>query len=404
MSSRRANGSKHPSVVEKIHGQPYLFTKNFSSQSFTSGIPFHCSGSPYLNGGQQSPLLPAFQMASSVVIPPPVFVGQPTEKWNNHILPQFVAGFLNIANMTAAAPIRRVNFLIQNQDEMIKSGRLLEPYKGKLNCFTRVIKNEGIISLWRGNGVHVIGYVYKKVLSRAFESHVESIRGYYKINKDGFWKWFAGVSLAEGLAGATYSFFTHPLYYAQTRLTNDIKPSRESKRQFNGLVDVCKKTLRSDGIAGIYRGYNVSVLEIILHTWAFIGITKATNEGLFLGLLGLQNDWVAEHLLFEGTVLAASLATYPMNTICRRMMMTCGEGVKYKSSLDAYSQILKREGFASLYKGVDAYILLHTVRFGLMVVTYCVLKWLASSKKDRSGGGDQSSSTMIDIKWKTSAG
>ncbi|XP_038711108.1 ADP,ATP carrier protein 3, mitochondrial-like [Tripterygium wilfordii] len=233
MSSRRANGSKHPSVVEKIHGQPYLFTKYFSSKSFTSGIQFHCSGSPYLNGGQHNPLLPACQMASSVLIPPQVFVGQPTEKRNVPTLTQFLVGLSNIVNMTAAAPIGRV-------------------------------------------------------LSCAFESHFKSIRGYYKIDKDGFWKWFASISLAGGLASATYSFFTHPLYYAQTRLANDIKTCRESKRQFNGLVDVCKKTLRSDGIAGIYRGCNVSVLEGILRDWALTGIIKATSPWLLLGLLGLR--------------------------------------------------------------------------------------------------------------------
>ena len=55
-----------------------------------------------------------------------------------------------------AAPIERVKLLIQNQDEMIKQGRLSEPYKGIIDCFSRVSRDEGIGSLWRGNTANVI--------------------------------------------------------------------------------------------------------------------------------------------------------------------------------------------------------------------------------------------------------
>jgi solute carrier family 25 (mitochondrial adenine nucleotide translocator), member 4/5/6/31 len=39
------------------------------------------------------------------------------------------------------------------------------------------------------------------------------------------------------------------------------------------------------------------------------------------------------------------------------MMMTSGEAVKYKGSLDCASQILKNEGFSSLFRGAGANIL-----------------------------------------------
>lgn len=32
-----------------------------------------------------------------------------------------------------------------------------------------------------------------------------------------------------------------------------------SDREFNGLVDVYRKTLASDGVAGLYRGFSISV-------------------------------------------------------------------------------------------------------------------------------------------------
>jgi len=46
-------------------------------------------------------------------------------------LVDFAMGGVSAAvSKTAAAPIERVKLLIQNQDEMMKSGRLSEPYKG----------------------------------------------------------------------------------------------------------------------------------------------------------------------------------------------------------------------------------------------------------------------------------
>ena len=39
------------------------------------------------------------------------------------------------------------------------------------------------------------------------------------------------------------------------------------------------------------------------------------------------------------------------------MMMTSGQAVKYKNSLDAFNQIVAKEGISSLFKGAGANIL-----------------------------------------------
>ncbi len=61
-----------------------------------------------------------------------------------------------------------------------------------------------------------------------------------------------------GLAGALSLVFVYSLDYARTRLANDAKSAKKGgtgERQFNGLVDVYKKTIASDGLAGLYRGF-----------------------------------------------------------------------------------------------------------------------------------------------------
>merc|ERR1719250_211335 len=70
---------------------------------------------------------------------------------------------------TAAAPIERVKLLVQNQDEMIKQGRLDKPYNGVIDCTTRVLKIEGVYPFWRGNLANVLRYFPTQALNFAFK-------------------------------------------------------------------------------------------------------------------------------------------------------------------------------------------------------------------------------------------
>lgn len=73
------------------------------------------------------------------------------QKKKLHFVENFgLSGAAAVISKTAAAPIERVKLLVQNQDEMIKAGRLDTPYKGVIDCTVRTYKAEGAISFWRG--------------------------------------------------------------------------------------------------------------------------------------------------------------------------------------------------------------------------------------------------------------
>ena len=55
--------------------------------------------------------------------------------------------------------------------------------------------------------------------------------------------------------------------------------------------------------------------------------------------------------------VSSGLLSYPIDTIRRRMMMTSGEAVKYKGSIDCAMKVISSEGFMSLMKGAGANIL-----------------------------------------------
>jgi len=86
---------------------------------------------------------------------------------------------------TAAAPIERIKLLVQNQGEMLKTGRLDRPYAGIADCFKRTYADEGVVSLWRGNTANVIRYFPTQALNFAFKDYFKSLFGYKK-DKDGY--------------------------------------------------------------------------------------------------------------------------------------------------------------------------------------------------------------------------
>merc|ERR1712098_834371 len=86
-----------------------------------------------------------------------------------------LAGVAAGVSKTAAAPIERVKLLVQNQDEMIKQGRLDKPYSGVIDCTTRVLKTEGVYPLWRGNLANVLRYFPTQALNFAFKDAIKAI-------------------------------------------------------------------------------------------------------------------------------------------------------------------------------------------------------------------------------------
>ncbi|OAL20021.1 ADP,ATP carrier protein [Fonsecaea multimorphosa] len=305
-------------------------------------------------------------------------------------MPGFVVDFLMggvsaAVSKTAAAPIERVKLLIQNQDEMLKAGRLDRKYNGIIDCFSRTMKSEGVMALWRGNTANVIRYFPTQALNFAFRDTYKSMFAFKK-ERDGYWKWMAGNLASGGAAGATSLLFVYSLDYARTRLANDAKSAAKGGggRQFNGLLDVYRKTLASDGIAGLYRGFGPSVLGIIVYRGLYFGMYDSIKPVLLVG--PLEGNFLASFLLGWGVTTGAGIASYPLDTIRRRMMMTSGEAVKYKSSFDAAQKIMAAEGIRSFFKGAGANILRGVAGAGVLSI-YDQVQLLMFGKKFKGGSG-----------------
>mmetsp|Transcript_9214 Transcript_9214/g.22634 ORF Transcript_9214/g.22634 Transcript_9214/m.22634 type:complete len:306 (+) Transcript_9214:123-1040(+) len=262
-----------------------------------------------------------------------------------------LSGVAAITSKTAAAPIERVKLNIQNQAEMLKQGILKEPYSGMMDCTMRIYREEGVVAFWRGNTANVVRYFPTQALNFAFKGQIKAM---FKVPKTASFAQRMGSNIASGgMAGALSLCFVYSLDYARTRLANDAKNAKKGgERQFNGLLDVYRKTLASDGIAGLYRGFGISCVGIIVYRGFYFGLFDTISP-----LMGKDASFAVNFALGYAVTVVAGLLSYPIDTIRRRMMMTSGQAVKYKGPIDATMVILKNEGMSSFFKGASANIL-----------------------------------------------
>merc|ERR1712084_200201 len=289
--------------------------------------------------------------------------------FENFMLSGVAAG----VSKTVAAPIERVKLLVQNQDEMIKQGRLDRPYDGVVDCCKRTLASEGVAPFWRGNLANVLRYFPTQALNFAFK---DTIKAQFKVAKDASQVQKLGSNVAAGgLAGSLSLTVVYSLDFARTRLANDAK-GKGGERQFNGLIDVYRKTLASDGIGGLYRGFVISCVGIFIYRGLYFGLYDTLKPVI----LGDNPSATLSFFLGWAITIVSGLASYPIDTVRRRMMMTSGGGVKYNGSIDCAKQVISNEGFMSLMKGAGANILRGVAGAGVLAGADVVKKYYVSLK------------------------
>lgn len=212
------------------------------------------------------------------------------------------------------------------------------------------------VSLWRGNWANVLRYFPTQALNLAFKEKLKILFNFKK-ERDGYTKWFLANMASGGVAGALSLCFVYPLDYARTRLASDSKVAGKQGggRQFNGLADCLSKTVKADGPVGLYRGFVVSCAGIIVYRGCYFGFYDSLKPVVLTGQI--KDSFAASFLLGWAVTITAGILSYPLDTIRRRMMMTSGEAVKYKSSIHCGLEVVKNEGAGALFKGAGANIL-----------------------------------------------
>ncbi len=227
----------------------------------------------------------------------------------------------------------------------------------------RVPKEQGVLALWRGNMANCLRYFPTQAMNFAFKEKYQKMFVRPK-EEVGFARWFAGFLAAGGAAGATSLTVSYPLEFTYTRLAADSGShghggAAGGQRQYTGIVDCIRKTIKSDGIRGIYRGYGPSVAGIIVYRAGYFGLFDF-SKAYVMPLLGVGqgkdahtvSTIVTKFGIALGVDIFSAMAAYPLDTIRRSMMMMSGRADKaYTNSIDCARYIFKQGGAKAFYKG-----------------------------------------------------
>jgi len=150
------------------------------------------------------------------------------------------------------------------------------------------------------------------------------------------------------LTGFIEAIICYPTEFVKTQLQLQSKTNPEYK----GIVDCAKKTVKSDGFMGLYRG----ALPLIIGS-------SGKQAARWTGYQTVANQFKDEKgnisipaRMFAGACGGTSeaiLAVTPIETLKTRVTDDARRGTKnYSGSLDACIKIIKNEGPGGLYRGV----------------------------------------------------
>ncbi|KAF8982449.1 mitochondrial aspartate-glutamate transporter agc1 [Entomortierella lignicola] len=264
---------------------------------------------------------------------------------------------------TVVYPIDLVKTRMQNQRSKIV-GELL--YKNSIDCFKKVIKNEGVLGLYRGLGPQLVGVAPEKAIKLTMNDLVRS----HLTDKNGNIT-LTGELIAGGTAGGSQVIFTNPLEIVKIRL----QVAGEAAKVLEGPRPGAVTIVRTLGIVGLYKGAGACLLRDIPFSAIYFPVYAHLKKDYFGE--GLEHKLTIGELLISGAVagMPAAYFTTPADVIKTRLQVEAKKGQSsYTGIMDAARKIYKEEGFRAFFKGGPARILRSSPQFGTTLMVYEILQ------------------------------
>ena len=261
-------------------------------------------------------------------------------------------------------PIDLVKTRMQNQRSVNPGQRL---YNNSIDCFRKVIRNEGFLGLYSGVLPQLVGVAPEKAIKLTVN---DLVRGWFT-DKQGkiWWGW---EILAGGAAGGCQVVFTNPLEIVKIRLQvqGEVAKSVEGAPKRSAMWIV-----RNLGLVGLYKGASACLLRDV----PFSAIYFPTYNHLkkdFFGESPTKQLGVLQ-LLAAGAIagMPAAYFTTPCDVIKTRLQVEARKGeTSYTGLRHAAKTIWKEEGFRAFFKGGPARIFRSSPQFGFTLAAYELLQ------------------------------
>ena len=266
---------------------------------------------------------------------------------------------------TVVYPIDLVKTRMQNQRSVVVSERL---YKNSIDCFQKVLRNEGFVGLYRGLPPQLVGVAPEKAIKLAMN---DLMRSKLKNQQDGSITVIREV-IAGGCAGASQVIFTNPLEIVKIRLQVQGEIAKASGDQRPGAIAI----VRNLGMTGLFKGASACLLRDIPFSMIYFTAYSHLKKDVFNE--GINGKKLAPlELLLAGAIAGMPAAYFvtPADVIKTRLQVDARAGQQnYTGIYDAFTKIWREEGPTAFFKGGPARVLRSSPQFGVTLLAYEILQ------------------------------
>lgn len=312
-------------------------------------------------------------------------------------------GLAGMVAKTVTAPFERIKILSQTGEH-----GLAQNSASVGGLYNNIIRNEGVLGLWAGNGANLLRIFPAKGVVFACNDFYER-ELYWLIAPQGAdlhprnypaWVPFFGGALA----GMTATAVTYPLDLARGRISGKLKyitthpavavttgaPSVVTpppQNAYNGIINTLLVTTREEGYRGLYRGVTPTLLGSI----PYIGIQFGTvgvlekmyphkEEYNVDGTLKKPPIW--RKLCFGGIGgITAGLISYPNDTVRRLLQLQGSRGTTelFTGYWDCVRKTYNSYGIGRFYRGIGINLIRMAPNTAVQFGTYDLLTRLTAN-------------------------
>eukprot|EP01133_Synstelium_polycarpum_P016692 gene16692-19843_t len=302
---------------------------------------------------------------------------------NDHVKVLVSGSIAGAISRSATAGFERLTIIQQVQGMTPNAVR----YVGCVSALREMVRKEGFLSLFRGNGANVLKVSPNSAI-RFFT--YEICKNKFTGNNSAQRLSGSQTMVAGAMAGFTSTLCTYPLDVIRTRLSlqGSSTDTCYGALRYKGVVHCLQKTFAEEGVRGLYKGLGTAVVSVA----PWVSLSFASYEGLKTlasrhngtQIIDTNND--DSKLNFNNNKLTSTIDTttsshssnnkgkdmltdflcgaasggitmtvcYPLDVLRRRMMIQGigGQPTLYKNGVHALKTIVNTEGAAALYRGI----------------------------------------------------
>lgn len=295
-------------------------------------------------------------------------------------------GVAGAFSKSCTAPLARITILRQLQSTGQVPGWIPGANQGILRALHKIVKEEGVKALWKGNGVTVLHRLpYSSINFYAYENIMDWLEGEgaFADKRDARKEGDVGTIgdggtvdskqsrnnekkvglgwdvsrrlVAGGSAGMIACTLTYPLDLVRTRLA-----AQTTTKHYSGLINALVTIGKEEGVRGLYRG--------LAPTLAGVGPNLAINFAAYETFRRLVKEkavdvktgeqlippWAVSLVCGSSAAVVSATATYPLDLVRRRLQMvkTNRVGGARVTIASTFLSVYAKEGFVGFYRGI----------------------------------------------------